>query len=188
MNEKRKVICLISLYSVKSLYCCCLYRTGINNVHFVYFSLSTRTTALITLFSQYLRHIPVPIPVYSRHKKLRFTRVYIFQILPVGVLFPPEMMESINLFSQTLSEHLTFFIYLQVLLGIVFSWLICYILTAYDVLPTDPQYYGYLARTDLKKDVISKAPWITFPYPGKRGLNSQLTCCFLNEQKKLSDA
>lgn len=66
-----------------------------------------------------------------------------------------------------LSQHLTFFTYPQVLLGIVFSWLICYILTAYDVFPTDPQYYGYLARTDLKKDVVSKAPWITFPYPGK---------------------
>lgn len=156
-----------------------------NNVNFLYFSftLSTRTAALITLFSQYLRHIPVPIPVYSRHTKLRFTRVYIFQILPVGVLFSPEMIKSINFFSQTLSQHLTFFIYLQVLLGIVFSWLICYILTAYDVLPTDPQYYGYLARTDLKKDVISKAPWITFPYPGKRVLKSQLTCYFLNEQK-----
>lgn len=44
-----------------------------------------RTTALITLFSQYLRHIPVPFPVYTKDKKLHFTRVYIFQILPVRI-------------------------------------------------------------------------------------------------------
>lgn len=55
----------------------------------------------------------------------------------------------------------------QVLLGIGISWLICYFLTIYDVLPTDPQQYGYMARTDLKKDVMSQAPWFTFPYPGK---------------------
>lgn len=56
---------------------------------------------------------------------------------------------------------------LQVLIGISFSWLICYILTVYDVLPTNPKDYGYMARTDLKGDVISQAPWFTFPYPGK---------------------
>lgn len=56
---------------------------------------------------------------------------------------------------------------LQVLIGISFSWLICYILTVYDVLPSNPKDYGYMARTDLKGDVISQAPWFTFPYPGK---------------------
>lgn len=136
---------------------------------------------MITLFSQYLRHIPVPIPAYSIHKKLQFTRVYIFQILPVGALFPRRNRISQCFFSEAISPF--DFFYSQVLLGIVFSWLICYILTAYDVLPTDPQNYGYLARTDLKKDVISKAPWITFPYPGKRMLNNQLISCFLNEPK-----
>ncbi|XP_075905356.1 xan_ur_permease domain-containing protein [Nelusetta ayraudi] len=97
------------------------------------------TTALITLFSQYLRHIPVPFPVYTKDKKLHFTRVYVFQILPV-------------------------------LIGISFSWFICYILTVYDVLPSNPKDYGYMARTDLKGDVISQAPWFTFPYPGQWGM------------------
>lgn len=55
----------------------------------------------------------------------------------------------------------------QVLLGITLSWLICYILTIYNVLPADPDQYGYLARTDLKGDVMSQAPWVSFPYPGK---------------------
>lgn len=55
----------------------------------------------------------------------------------------------------------------KVLLGITLSWTICYILTVYNVLPAEPDKYGYLARTDLKGDVMSQAPWLVFPYPGK---------------------
>jgi len=56
----------------------------------------------------------------------------------------------------------------QVLLGITLSWLICYILTVCEVLPSDPDVYGHLARTDLKGDIVSQAPWLTFPYPGRK--------------------
>ncbi|MEQ2221646.1 hypothetical protein ILYODFUR_017886, partial [Ilyodon furcidens] len=99
-----------------------------------HWGISSMTTALIILFSQYLRHIAVPFPTYSKDKKLHTSRVYIFQILPV-------------------------------LLGITVSWLICYILTTCNVLPAEPGQYGFLARTDLKGEVISQAPWFTFPYP-----------------------
>ncbi|CAL8262258.1 unnamed protein product [Merluccius merluccius] len=104
-----------------------------------HWGISSMTIVLIVLFSQYLRHIAVPFPTYSKQKKLHTTRIYIFQILPV-------------------------------LLGITLSWLICYILTVSDVLPSDPHTYGNAARTDLKGDVIGKAPWVTFPYPGQWGL------------------
>ncbi|KAG7214921.1 hypothetical protein INR49_005196 [Caranx melampygus] len=104
-----------------------------------HWGIASMTTALIILFSQYLRHIAVPFPKYSKDKKLHTSRVYVFQILPV-------------------------------LLGITLSWLICYILTTYNVLPADPDQYGYLARTDLKGDVMSQAPWVSFPYPGQWGL------------------
>ncbi|XP_029290168.1 xan_ur_permease domain-containing protein [Cottoperca gobio] len=104
-----------------------------------HWGISSMTTALIILFSQYLRHIPVPFPTYSKEKKLHTSRVYVFQILPV-------------------------------LLGISLSWLICYILTTYNVLPTEPDQYGYLARTDLKGNVISQASWFHFPYPGQWGM------------------
>uniref|UniRef100_A0A672GUQ5 Solute carrier family 23 member 1-like n=2 Tax=Salarias fasciatus TaxID=181472 RepID=A0A672GUQ5_SALFA len=104
-----------------------------------HWGISSMTTALIILFSQYLRHISVPFPTYSKDKKLHTSRVYVFQILPV-------------------------------LLGITLSWLICYILTTFDVLPAQPDMYGYLARTDLKGDVIGQAPWFTFPYPGQWGM------------------
>ncbi|KAJ8269071.1 hypothetical protein COCON_G00116780 [Conger conger] len=59
---------------------------------------------------------------------------------------------------------------LPVLLGITLSWLICYLLTIYDVLPSDPGTYGYLARTDVKGDVTGQAPWFRFPYPGQWGI------------------
>ncbi|XP_047452205.1 xan_ur_permease domain-containing protein [Mugil cephalus] len=104
-----------------------------------HWGISAMTTALIILFSQYLRHITLPFPTYSKEKKLHTTRVYVFQILPV-------------------------------LLGITLSWLICYILTSYNILPSEPEEYGYLARTDLKGDVIGRAPWFTFPYPGQWGM------------------
>ncbi|TKS73158.1 Solute carrier family 23 member 2 [Collichthys lucidus] len=104
-----------------------------------HWGISVMTIVLITLFSQYLRHIPVPFPAYSKDKKLHVSRVYVFQILPV-------------------------------LLGITLSWLICYILTTYNVLPAEPDKYGYMARTDLKGNVLSQAPWFTFPYPGQWGM------------------
>ncbi|XP_068170113.1 xan_ur_permease domain-containing protein [Antennarius striatus] len=103
-----------------------------------HWGMAAMTTALITLFSQYLRHIPVPLPIYTKTKKLHISRVYIFQILPV-------------------------------LLGITLAWLVCYILTVYNVLPSEPHKYGYMARTDIKGDVIGKAPWFTLPYPGQWG-------------------
>ncbi|XP_051580560.1 xan_ur_permease domain-containing protein [Myxocyprinus asiaticus] len=61
---------------------------------------------------------------------------------------------------------------LPVLLGITLSWLICYILTIYNVLPSDPDQYGYLARTDVNGDVTGRAPWFRFPYPGQWGVPS----------------
>lgn len=68
-----------------------------------------------------------------------------------------------------------FCFFLQVLLGITLSWLICYILTTCSVLPSDPDKYGYLARTDLKGDVVGQAPWFSFPYPGKEKLGYKIT-------------
>ncbi|KAG5273837.1 hypothetical protein AALO_G00156130 [Alosa alosa] len=104
-----------------------------------HWGIAAMTTCMIVLFSQYLRHIPVPFPTYSKTKKFHTSKIYIFQILPV-------------------------------LLGITLSWLICYILTVTNVLPSDSSQYGYLARTDIKGDVIGRAPWFTFPYPGQWGL------------------
>lgn len=44
-------------------------------------------------------------------------------------------------------------------------WLLCYVLTLTDVLPTDPTAYGFQARTDARGDIMAIAPWIRIPYP-----------------------
>jgi hypothetical protein len=60
------------------------------------------------------------------------------------------------------------FIYHQkVLLAMIISWVICAILTATDVLPNDPNKWGYSARTDIQIDVLQKSKWFRFPYPGE---------------------
>uniref|UniRef100_A0A3Q3VVH2 Solute carrier family 23 member 1 n=1 Tax=Mola mola TaxID=94237 RepID=A0A3Q3VVH2_MOLML len=104
-----------------------------------HWGISTMTTLLIILFSQYLRHIPAPVPVYNKTKKFHTSKFYIFQRIPI-------------------------------LLGIVVSWLFCYLLTITDVLPSNPAKYGYLARTDVKGNVVNDASWFTFPYPGQWGM------------------
>ncbi|MGH0174945.1 UNVERIFIED_CONTAM: hypothetical protein FKN15_072424 [Acipenser sinensis] len=104
-----------------------------------HWGISALTVSIIVLFSQYLRHIPAPMPAYNKTKKFHSTKIYVFQILPV-------------------------------LAGMTVSWLICYILTEYKVLPSDPEAYGYWARTDLKGDVLGQAPWFRFPHPGQWGM------------------
>uniref|UniRef100_A0A8C3RU50 Solute carrier family 23 member 1 n=1 Tax=Chelydra serpentina TaxID=8475 RepID=A0A8C3RU50_CHESE len=58
----------------------------------------------------------------------------------------------------------------KVLLGLAITWLICFALTVTNAFPSDPAVYGYLARTDIKGDVVSQAPWFRFPYPGQWGV------------------
>uniref|UniRef100_A0A8C0GKB8 Solute carrier family 23 member 1-like n=1 Tax=Chelonoidis abingdonii TaxID=106734 RepID=A0A8C0GKB8_CHEAB len=58
----------------------------------------------------------------------------------------------------------------KVLLGLAITWLICFALTVTNTFPSDAAVYGYLARTDIKGDVLSQAPWFRFPYPGQWGV------------------
>lgn len=52
-------------------------------------------------------------------------------------------------------------------MAIMLVWLVCYILTLTDVLPNDPEKYGYKARTDARGKIMSQAPWFRMPYPCK---------------------
>ncbi|XP_073506309.1 solute carrier family 23 member 1-like isoform X2 [Phyllobates terribilis] len=105
-----------------------------------HWGISIMTTFFIILFSQYLRNIPLLIPYYSKSN-----RKWQYSRTYIFQIFP-------------------------VLLGISISWLICYILTVTNVFPTKPETYGYFARTDVKGDVLSRAPWFRFPYPGQWGM------------------
>ncbi|XP_019400699.1 PREDICTED: solute carrier family 23 member 1-like [Crocodylus porosus] len=57
-----------------------------------------------------------------------------------------------------------------VLLGLSLTWLMCFVFTVTNVFPSNPEAYGYLARTDIKVGVLSQAPWFRFPYPGQWGV------------------
>ena len=41
------------------------------------------------------------------------------------------------------------------------------ILTVTDVLPTNPEVYGFKARADLHLQTLDQASWFRIPYPGK---------------------
>lgn len=53
----------------------------------------------------------------------------------------------------------------QIILAIVLVWLLCYIFTLSDLLPSDPRRYGHKARTDARGDIMTSAPWFRVPYP-----------------------
>ena len=53
----------------------------------------------------------------------------------------------------------------QVVLSIGVSWLVCFVLTVCDVLPDDPESWGYGARTDIRTHALREAPWFRVPYP-----------------------
>ncbi|XP_010177026.1 PREDICTED: solute carrier family 23 member 1-like, partial [Mesitornis unicolor] len=56
------------------------------------------------------------------------------------------------------------------ILAIMVVWLLCYILTRTGVFPSQPEAYGYKARTDARGEILSVAPWFRVPYPCQWGL------------------
>lgn len=53
----------------------------------------------------------------------------------------------------------------QIILAIMLVWLICYVLTRTGVFPSQPDEYGYKARTDARGEILSVAPWFRVAYP-----------------------
>ena len=54
----------------------------------------------------------------------------------------------------------------EVILAIGITWLICVVLTMTSVFPSDPDKWGYGAKTNIHMDVLSEASWFRVPYPG----------------------
>ncbi|XP_072508749.1 solute carrier family 23 member 1-like isoform X2 [Notamacropus eugenii] len=48
-----------------------------------HWGISAMTIFFIVLFSQYLKNVPVPVPVYGQVKKCHVSKLYLFQIFPV---------------------------------------------------------------------------------------------------------
>ncbi|XP_064614436.1 solute carrier family 23 member 1-like [Liolophura sinensis] len=103
-----------------------------------YWWIAVMTMFLIALFSQYLRDLPFPIPIYKKGQGWGISRFAPLKLFPV-------------------------------LLGICLSWLVCYILTVTNALTSDPEEWGYRAKTDSRIFVLDSAPWFRFPYPGQCG-------------------
>ncbi|NWU09224.1 S23A1 protein, partial [Cephalopterus ornatus] len=57
-----------------------------------------------------------------------------------------------------------------IILAIMVVWLFCYVLTCTGVFPSQPEEYGYKARTDARGEILSVAPWFRVPYPCQWGL------------------
>lgn len=104
-----------------------------------HWGLSALCILLIVLFAQYLRATSLPVPVYSRKRGLRSTRVQVFKMFPI-------------------------------ILAIMLVWLVSYILTLTDLLPSDPERYGHKGRTDARGDIMTSSPWFRMPYPCQWGL------------------
>ncbi|XP_060792256.1 solute carrier family 23 member 1 isoform X5 [Neoarius graeffei] len=58
----------------------------------------------------------------------------------------------------------------EIILAVMLVWFVCYILTLTEVLPNDPEKYGYKARTDARGEIMSQTPWFRIPYPCQWGL------------------
>ncbi|KAJ0069800.1 hypothetical protein NL108_014664, partial [Boleophthalmus pectinirostris] len=56
------------------------------------------------------------------------------------------------------------------LFGMCGGWLLCFLLTVFEVLPSKPEEYGHSARTDISLDAVTNSPWFHVPYPGQWGL------------------
>ncbi|NWS15321.1 S23A1 protein, partial [Pachyramphus minor] len=57
-----------------------------------------------------------------------------------------------------------------IILAIMVVWLFCHVLTRTGVFPSQPEEYGYKARTDARGEILSVAPWFRVPYPCQWGL------------------
>uniref|UniRef100_A0A3B4X274 Si:dkey-106n21.1 n=1 Tax=Seriola lalandi dorsalis TaxID=1841481 RepID=A0A3B4X274_SERLL len=51
------------------------------------------------------------------------------------------------------------------LFGMCGGWLVCFLLTIFDVLPSKSDEYGYSARTDISLEAVTNSPWFHVPYP-----------------------
>ncbi|KAM9753740.1 solute carrier family 23 member 2 [Menidia menidia] len=56
------------------------------------------------------------------------------------------------------------------LFGMCGGWLVCFLLTIFDVLPSKSDQYGFSARTDISLEAVTNSPWFHVPYPGQWGL------------------
>ncbi|KAK2842698.1 hypothetical protein Q5P01_012898 [Channa striata] len=65
--------------------------------------------------------------------------------------------------------HYPLFKLFSALFGMCGGWLVCFLLTVFDILPSKSDEYGFSARTDINVDAVTNSPWFHVPYPGQWG-------------------
>ncbi|KAF3706150.1 Solute carrier family 23 member 2 [Channa argus] len=65
--------------------------------------------------------------------------------------------------------HYPLFKLFSALFGMCGGWLVCFLLTVFDILPSKSDEYGFSARTDINLDAVTNSPWFHVPYPGQWG-------------------
>ncbi|KAM8897589.1 solute carrier family 23 member 1 isoform 2-T3 [Spinachia spinachia] len=68
------------------------------------------------------------------------------------------------------STSLQIFKMFPIILAIMLVWLVCYVLTLNNLLPSNSENYGHKARTDARGDIMTSSPWFRVPYPCQWGL------------------
>ncbi|KAM3603143.1 uncharacterized protein V6R79_017231 [Siganus canaliculatus] len=105
----------------------------------------------------------------SGHWGISVMTTFLIILFSQYLRFIPIPIPSYNKSKKFHTSKFNIFQVMPILLGISISWLICHLLTIYDALPTNPDHYGHQARTDVRGDVVNRASWFTFPYPGQWG-------------------
>ena len=141
-----------------------------------------RTIFFIALCSQYLKKVSIPVCRITRKDGCSMYKLPIFKLFPVRFLFIDWLLsvkgciwniqdiyflrntKQINSVSKFYIGF-SWYIFPQILLALLCAWMICGILTVAGTFPEEGQ-WGSGARTDTKLDVLRKAEWFRFPYPG----------------------
>uniref|UniRef100_A0A8C2KI13 Si:dkey-106n21.1 n=1 Tax=Cyprinus carpio TaxID=7962 RepID=A0A8C2KI13_CYPCA len=105
-----------------------------------HWGIAALTVCVILLFSQYLSKVNLPL-IANKDKKWKVFQYPLFKLFSVSALF-----------------------------GMCGAWLVCFLLTYFNALPSSLNEYGFMARTDINLDAVKSAAWFYVPYPGQWGL------------------
>ena len=116
------------------------------------------------LFSQYLRDVGLPVPVYVRGKGWRVKKFFVFRLFPVLLTI---------LFMWSICAILTYVSNLY--------------RTDPETYPAPPLSSDDPARTDLKLGLLYKSAWFRHPYPCKSLSLISPPCVYIGSLKQHFD-
>ncbi|GFO34288.1 solute carrier family 23 member 1 [Plakobranchus ocellatus] len=101
---------------------------------------------------------------------IAFTTLFLIALFCQGMKSVTLPVPTCSRMKKCSVMHTPVFKLFPILLAMMFSWLICHILTVTNVLPSTKGSWGYQARTDVRVSVLHDSQWIRVPYPAQWGL------------------